>query len=207
MENNSNISIELEEMRLQMAALQKQLDERLKLNEQQLQKNTMKKINAINKYGYYNLLELVAAIIGLSIVQYRFHISFEFMAFALISQSLYGLFNFWLANRIRKIDLSQKSVKELISKLISMKKTYQRTFYYDIFVSFFIFVPWIIYEIYVHSLSHFMFAEGFPTTLFICTNTIIFLSIMTIAIIFSKKMFNKQQRNISELIEMIKDKD
>ena len=52
MEKN-NVSLELEEMRLQMAALQKQLNERLKLDEQQLQNSTMKKINAINRYGYF----------------------------------------------------------------------------------------------------------------------------------------------------------
>ena len=51
MEKN-NVSLELEEMRLQMAALQKQLNERLKFDEQQLQNSTMKKINAINRYGY-----------------------------------------------------------------------------------------------------------------------------------------------------------
>ena len=75
MENN-NVSLELEEMRLQMAALQKQLNERLKLDEQQLQDSTMKKINAINRYGYFELIGIIVAIISLSIVQYRFHISF-----------------------------------------------------------------------------------------------------------------------------------
>lgn len=206
MENNSNISIELEEMRLQMAALQKQLDERLKLNEQQLQKNTMKKINAINRYGYYELCGLIIGIACLSIVQYRFHISFEFIACTLPIVVLSSLFDYWLANRINNIDLSKKSAKELTSKLISMKKMYHKSFLFEIFLGFLIFL-WMLHDIYVYNLSHFMFAEGFPTTLFICTNTIIFLSIMTIAIIFSKKMFNKQQRNISELIEMIKDKD
>ena len=42
MENNGT-SLELEEMRLQMAALQKQLDERLKLDEELLKKNTINK--------------------------------------------------------------------------------------------------------------------------------------------------------------------
>jgi hypothetical protein len=52
-----------------------------------------------------------------------------------------------------------------------------------------------------------MFAEGFPTCRFICANATIMISVITIAIIFGTKMYKKQLRNISELIEMIKDKD
>lgn len=206
MENNSNISIELEEMRLQMAALQKQLDERLKLNEQQLQKNTMKKINAINRYGYYELGGLIIGIACLSIVQYRFHISFEFIACTLPIGVLSSLFDYWLANRINNIDLSKKSVKELTSKLISMKKMYHKSFLFEIFLGFLIFL-WMLHDIYVYNLSHFMFAEGFPTCLFICANATVMISVLTIGMIFCTKMYKKQQRNISELIEMIKDKD
>lgn len=206
MENNSNISIELEEMRLQMAALQKQLDERLKLDEQQLQKNTMKKINAINRYGYYELGGLIVGIACLSIVQYRFHISFEFIACTLPILVLSSLFGYWLANRINNIDLSKKSAKELTSKLISMKKMYHKSFLLGIFLGFLIFL-WMLHDIYVYNLSHFMFAEGFPTCLFICANATIMISVLTIGMIFCTKMYKKQQRNISELIEMIKDKD
>ena len=206
MENNSNISIELEEMRLQMAALQKQLNERLKLNEQQLQKNTMKKINAINRYGYYELCGLIIGIACLSIVQYRFHISFEFIACTLPIVVLSSLFDYWLANRINNIDLSKKSAKELTSKLISMKKMYHKSFLLGIFLGFLIFL-WMLHDIYVYNLSHFMFAEGFPTCLFICANATVMISVLTIGMIFCTKMYKKQQRNISELIEMIKDKD
>ena len=206
MENN-NYSLELEEMRLQMAALQKQLDERLKLDEQQLQNSTMKKINSINRYGYFELIGLIIDIISIAIVQYIFHISFEFITCILPIIVLSSLFGFWLANRIRNTDLSKKSVKEITSTLISMKKQYQIYNIIGFIVGFFIIIPGILYEIYVHSFSHFMFDEGFPTCLFICINSTIFISILTIAIIFNTKMYKKQLHNISELIEMIKDKD
>lgn len=206
MEKN-NVSLELEEMRLQMAALQKQLDERLKLDEQQLQNSTMKKINAINRYGYFELIGLIVAIISLSIVQYRFHISFEFITCTLLIIVLTSLFGFWLANRIKNTDLSKKSTKEIIRTLISMKKQYQIYNIIGFIIGFFIIFPWMLYEIYVHSFSHFMFADGFPTCRFICANATIMISVITIAIIFGTKMYKKQLRNISELIEMIKDKD
>ena len=199
--------MELEEMRLQMAALQKQLNERLKLDEQQLQNSTMKKINAINRYGYFELIGLIVAIISLSIVQYRFHISFEFIACILPIIVLTSLFGFWLANRIKNTDLSKKSVKEITSTLISMKKQYQIYNIIGFIIGFFIILPWMLYEIYVHSFSHFMFAEGFPTCLFICANATIMISVITVVIIFGIKMYKKQLRNITELIEMIKDKD
>ena len=190
-----------------MAALQKQLNERLKLDEQQLQNSTMKKINAINRYGYFELIGLIVAIISLSIVQYRFHISFEFIACILPIIVLTSLFGFWLANRIKNTDLSKKSVKEITSTLISMKKQYQIYNIIGFIIGFFIILPWMLYEIYVHSFSHFMFAEGFPTCLFICANATIMISVITVVIIFGIKMYKKQLRNITELIEMIKDKD
>ena len=203
MENN-NVSLELEEMRLQMAALQKQLNERLKLDEQQLQNSTMKKINSINRYGYFELIGLIVAIISIAIVQYRFHISFEFIACILPIIVLSSLFGFWLANRIRNTDLSKKSVKEITSTLISMKKQYQIYNIIGFIVGFFIIIPWMLYEIYVHSFSQFMFNEGFPTCLFICINSIIFFSILTILLLLCWKMYKKNQRNITEMIEMLK---
>ena len=206
MENNG-ISLELEEMRLQMAALQKQLNERLKLDEQQLQNSTMKKINAINRYGYFELIGLIVAIICYSIVQYRFHISFEFIACTLPILVLTSLFGFWLANRIKNTDLSKKSTKEIIRTLISMKKQYQIYNIIGFIIGFFIILPWMLYEIYVHSFSHFMFAEGFPTCRFICANATIMISVITVVIIFGIKMYKKQLSNILELIDMIKDKD
>lgn len=206
MENNS-ISLELEEMRLQMAALQKQLDERLKLDEELLHNKTMKKINDINRYGYFELMGLIVCIISLSILKYRFNISFEFIICTLLITALFSFFGFWLANRIRKTDLSKKSVKEITSTLISMKKTYQRYNLINFISGFIIICPWMIYEIYVHSFSHFMFNEGFPTCLFICANSMIFISVLTIILIFCNKVYKKHQRNITDMIEMLKDQE
>lgn len=208
MENNSNISIELEEMRLQMAALQQQLNERIKLDEQQLQKNTIKKkINNINRYGYISLIGIPIAITGFCVVQYRFNISFEFLTFAIVSILLLAGIDFWSANRVRNIDLSSKNVKEIIKTLISMRKINQIGIYVDFIFSFFVLMPLLIHEIYIHSFSHFMFAEGFPTCLFICINSTIFLSILSVGIIFGTRLFKKQQRDITEMIEMLKDKE
>ena len=203
MENNGT-SLELEEMRLQMAALQKQLDERLKLDEELLKKNTInKKINSINRYGYFSLISIPMAITGLCIVQYRFHISLAFILIAIITISIITGLEFWSANRVKSIDISKKSVKEIVKTLISMKKCNQRIRLVD-FLTTPIFISWLIYEIYVHSFSHFMFNEGFPTCLFICINSIIFFSILTILLLLCWKMYKKNQHNITEMIEMLK---
>ena len=56
MENNG-ISLEFEEMRLQMATLQQQLNEHLKLNEELLQNNIIKKTNNVSsKNLLYNIM-------------------------------------------------------------------------------------------------------------------------------------------------------
>jgi len=56
MENNS-ISLELEEMRLQMETLLQQLNEHLKLNEELLQNNIIKKTNNVSsKNLLYNIM-------------------------------------------------------------------------------------------------------------------------------------------------------
>ena len=206
MENNG-ISLELEEMRLQMAALQQQLDERLKLDEELLHNKTMKKINDINRYGYFELIGLIVGIISLSIAQYRFYISFECIACTLSLLFLSSLFGFLLANRIKNTDISKKSTKDIISTLISMKKTYQIYELIGFIIGFFIIFPWMTYDIYVYNLSHFMFNEGFPTCLFICANSVICLSVLIIALIFCIKIYKKQQQNITEMIEMLKDQE
>ena len=112
----------------------------------------------------------------------------------------------FIIEKLNNIDLSKKSAKELTSKLISMKKMYHKRFLLGIFLGFLIFL-WMLHDIYVYNLSHFMFAEGFPTCLFICANATVMISVLTIGMIFCTKMYKKQQRNISELIEMIKDKE
>lgn len=206
MENNG-IILELEEMRLQMAALQKQLDERLKLDEELLKKNTInKKINSINRYGYFSLTAIPIAIISFCIVQYRFHISFEFILIAIITGLIITGLEFWSANRVKSIDISKKSVKEIISTLISMKKNNQRIRLADLLTTAII-IPWLIYELYVHSFSYFMFDKGFPTCLFICVNSTIFFSCLTVILIFSSRIFKKHQRNITEMIEMLKEQE
>ena len=206
MENNG-IILELEEMRLQMATLQKQLDERLKLDEELLKKNTInKKINSINRYGYFSLIGIPIAIISFCIVQYRFHISFEFILIAIITGLIITGLEFWSANRVKSIDISKKSVKEIISTLISMKKNNQRIRLADLLTTAII-IPWLIYELYVHSFSYFMFDEGFPTCLFICVNSTIFFSCLTVILIFSSRIFKKHQRNITEMIEMLKEQE
>ena len=88
-----------------------------------------------------------------------------------------------------------------------MKKQYQIYNIIGFIIGFFIILPWMLYEIYVHSFSHFMFAEGFPTCRFICANATIMISVITVVIIFGIKMYKKQLSNILELIDMIKDKD
>ena len=206
MENNGT-SLELEEMRLQMATLQKQLDERLKLDEDLLKKNTInKKINSINRYGYFSLIGIPMAFAGLCIVQYRFHISLEFILVAILSVLIITGLDFWSANRVKSVDFSKKSVKEIVKTLISMKKCNQRIRLVD-FLTTPIFISWLIYEIYVHSFSHFMFNEGFPTCLFICINSIIFFSILTILLLLCWKMYKKNQLNITEMIEILKDQE
>lgn len=52
-----------------------------------------------------------------------------------------------------------------------------------------------------------MFAEGFPTYLFICTNSTIFLSILTVFILFGRKIDKKHQQNINQLIDMLKEQE
>ena len=223
MEKN-NVSLELEEMRLQMAALQKQLNERLKLDEQQLQNSTMKKINAINRYGYFELIGLIVAIICYSIVQYRFHISFEFITCTLLIIVLTSLFGFWLANRIKNTDLSKKSTKEIIRTLISMKKQYQIYNIIGFIIGFFIILPWMLYEIYVDKdcISKAILTKSGDKTSFICCgfeefnperrfDAVVFVAscepTSNIGIIFCIKMYKKQLSNITEMIEILKDQE
>ena len=88
-----------------------------------------------------------------------------------------------------------------------MKKQYQIYNIIGYIVGFFIILPWMLHDLYVYNFSHFMFAEGFPTCLFICANATIMISVITIGIIFCIKMYKKQLRNITDMIEMLKEQE
>lgn len=199
-------SLELEEMRQQMMSLREQLDKRIVLNEQLLKDNTMKKVKSINMYGYVSLLMLIPAFVGICIVNYRFGLSFTFCAFFVITTVVTAFLDYLSSQRIKDSDFSTKSVKEIISTLISMKKNNQRIRCIDVILAT-ITAPWILYEIYANSFSKFIFNEGFPTYLFIGINLTIFFSIVIALITIGTKYYNNYQKNISDMIEMLKEKE
>ena len=199
-------SLELEEMRQQMLSLREQLDKQIVLNEQLLKDNTMKKVKSINIYGYISLLMLIPAFTGFCIVDYRFGLSFTFKVFAVITVVVIAYLEYWSSQRIKDSDFSTKSVKEIVSTLISMKKNNQRIRCIDVILAT-ITAPWILYEIYANSFSKFIFNEGFPTYLFIGINLTIFFSIVIALITIGTKYYNNYQKNISDMIEMLKEKE
>jgi len=199
-------SLELEEMRQQMMSLREQLDKQIVLNEQLLKDNTMKKVKSINRYGYVTLLSFIPAFAGLSVVQYRFGLSFTLCAFFVITVVIVTFSYYWSSQRIKDSDFSTKSVKEIVSTLISMKKNNRIIRYIDFILSA-IMIPWMLYEIYANSFSKFIFKEGFPTYLFIGTNLVIFFSILIALLLIDIKYYNKYQKNISDMIEMLKEKE
>ena len=199
-------SLELEEMRQQMMSLREQLDKQIVLNEQLLKDNTMKKVKSINRYGYVTLLSFIPAFAGLSVVQYRFGLSFTLCAFFVITVVIVTFSYYWSSQRIKDSDFSTKSVKEIVSTLISMKKNNRIIRYIDFILSA-IMIPWMLYEIYANSFSKFIFKEGFPTYLFIGTNLVIFFSTFIAFLLIDIKYYNKYQKNISDMIEMLKEKE
>lgn len=199
-------SLELEEMRQQMLSLREQLDKQIVLNEQLLKDNTMKKVKSINMYGYVSLLMLIPAFVGICIVNYRFGLSFTFCAFFVITTVVTAFLDYLSSQRIKDSDFSTKSVKEIISTLISMKKNNQRIRCIDVILAT-ITAPWILYEIYANSFSKFIFNEGFPTYLFIGINLTISFSIVIALITIGTKYYNNYQKNISDMIEMLKEKE
>ena len=124
-------SLELEEMHQQMMSLREQLDKQIVLNEQLLKDNTMKKVKSINRYGYVTLLSFIPAFAGLSFVQYRVGLSFTLCAFFVITVVIVTFSYYWSSQRIKDSDFSTKSVKEIVSTLISMKKNNRIIRYID----------------------------------------------------------------------------
>ena len=109
---------------------------------------------------------------------------------------------YWSSQRIKDSDFSTKSVKEIVSTLISMKKNNRKIRYMDIILS-----TIILYEIYANSFSKFIFKEGFPTYQFIGVNLTIFFSVLIAFILICNKYYNKNQQNINDMIEMLKEKE
>ena len=149
---------------------------------------------------------MIPAFTGFCVVDYRFGLSFTFKVFAVITVVVIAYLEYWSSQRIKDSDFSTKSVKEIVSTLISMKKNNRKIRYMDIILST-IMVPWILYEIYANSFSKFIFKEGFPTYQFIGVNLTIFFSVLIAFILICNKYYNKNQQNINDMIEMLKEKE
>lgn len=199
-------SLELEEMRQQMLSLREQLDKQIVLNEQLLKDNTMKKVKSIHIYGYVSLLTLIPPLFVLNYGYCRNVLSFAFCVIVFIILVIMSFFEYWSSQRIKDSDFSTKSVKDIVSTLISMKKSNQIE-NYICFVLVAIIIPWLLYEIYANSWSKFIFKEGFHTYQFIGINLTIYFSFLIFVGFIVMKYYKKHQQNISDMIEMLKEKE
>lgn len=199
--NIENIeSAELQEMRQQMAELKSQLDEQLQINEQSLRKNIMKKTNSINSFGTWSLMGgLLVAIL----FPFVFHRIYDFSIACCLATSILCIVDachdYYSAHRISKSKISSGNVKENIETLISMKKNNKTAFV----VGLFCIVPlffWWGYEI-----MNTPYFDEMGINIEIAKYSLIGSVLVGSVIggIFAVKLYKKQQKNISEMIDMI----
>jgi len=202
MENNNIENLELEEMRQQMVELRSQLDEQLQLNEESLQKNIMTKTKNVNRFGSWMLL---AGILTAIFVPAVFYYMYDFSVLCCVVTSLFvivdSIFDYWSAHRISPSDISTKSVSEMTSTLISMKKVNQ----WELVIGLIVMIPLLAWWGMEMLDTHFFeFVKDQKALMYAKYSVIGSGSIGGIIGLFiAIRLYKKQKRNIDELINMI----
>ena len=201
MENNG-ISLELEEMRLQMAALQQQLDERLKLDEEQLNKSIISKTNSVNSFGTWYLWAGIVTIIASSLIFYfKFNFSIIFIVIIALITLIDAVANYIFTHSVKVADISDKSISENINSLIKAKKCIKWQFIISGLVSCFVFLPWLFLYEFRQFIEHYYHYDIFNDPMRIASAFVITIALAALCAVF---LYVRIQKRITKLIDMMK---
>ena len=201
MENNG-ISLELEEMRLQMAALQQQLNEQLKLDEEQLNKSIISKTNSVNGFGTWYLWGGIVSIIAGSIFFYfKFNFSIIFIVITALISLIDAVANYIFTHSVKVADISDRSMSDNINSLIKAKKCIKWQFIISGLVAFLVLLPWaFLYELR-QSIEQYYHYDIFNSPMRIVAAFVMCYSLGTLCAVF---LYMRIQKRITKIIEMMK---
>lgn len=115
-------SLELEEMRQQMATLRQQLEEQVQVNDVLVISRMKTSIGSLNKKGLWTLIVAIVGAYPLYIYCHRWGVSMFSYSIIMIALVMDALVSYYLTHMVKESDLQKNHFSELIDKLIRMKK-------------------------------------------------------------------------------------
>ena len=204
MENNKPlIDNELEQMRSQMAELKQMLDSQIRVNDQLLKKNIIDKSDKINRFGLTMLfLGIAAAILVPLIMSAIYHFSRACCIVTALLIAFDASFDYYNAHRVKSIDIANINFTEALTTLVSMKKLMRTSFAVGMVVLMPLMVWWA-FEIYASP-----FFDMFNANTADIARIAILVCLgfgVVVGIVVAVLLYNKQTRNITQLINTLKD--
>ena len=209
--NNIN-STELEDMCKQMADLKAQLDEQLTLNDKQMRKIMTEKTKKINNFGTNMLVFGIGTSVICFLILHASGFSSIF-CIATLSMMIADAFNdYYCAHKFKANMLTDNSIHKNTEIFLGMKKHNRCSFIIGLCIIFFWFI-WFFVEIYN---LDFPFGNLFnisPEELKTFRSAVLnggFIGAViggAIGIVVGIHLYRKQQKNISEIIDAIGEKE
>ena len=204
MENNKPlIDNELEQMRSQMAELKQMLDSQIRVNDQLLKKNIIDKSDKINRFGLTMLFLGIAAAILVPLMMYAiYHFSPACCIVTALLIAFAASFDYYTAHRVKSIDIANINFTEALTTLVSMKKLMRTSFAVGMVVLMPLMVWWA-FEIYASP-----FFDMFDANTAGIARIAILVCLgfgVVVGIVVAVLLYNKQTRNITQLINTLKD--
>ena len=204
MENNKPlIDNELEQMRSQMAELKQMLDSQIRVNDQLLKKNIIDKSDKINRFGLTMLFLGMAASILVPLMMYAiYHFSPACCIVTALLIAFDASFDYYNAHRVKSIDIANINFTEALTTWVSMKKLMRTSFAVGMVVLMPLMVWWA-FEIYASPFFD-MFDANIAGIARIATLVCLGFGVV-VGIVVAVLLYNKQTRNITKLINTLKD--
>ncbi|MDY4185410.1 MAG: hypothetical protein SOX83_05660 [Sodaliphilus sp.] len=204
MENNKPlIDNELEQMRSQMAELKQMLDSQIRVNDQLLKKNIIDKSDKINRFGLTMLFLGMAAAILVPLIMYAiYHFSPACCIVTALLIACDASFDYYNAHRVKSIDIANINFTEALTTLVSMKKLMRTSFAVGM-VALMPLMVWWAFEIYASP-----FFDMFDANIAGIARIAILVSLgfgVVVGIVVAVLLYNKQTRNITQLINTLKE--
>lgn len=137
-------SLELEEMRLQMAALKEQLEEQVQVNDELIVKQMKSNVHSLNAKGLLTLVVAVVCAYPMYIYCTRWGVPVTCFWTIIIGVLLDGCITYYVTNKVKENDLQTCRFSDIISKLLAMKKGMRMLAISEFFFLFIILI-WLSY--------------------------------------------------------------
>ncbi len=190
MENNT---FEMEQLKEQIAILNKKLDHETIVNENLLRNAMSSKMRNANNYAWIDLAMGVVAVLLFFIIYIFGECSGWFFLFTTLMLAVSVIIGF-MTNKVKSDDLMNGDLVEVKKKALLMKQQKRKTLLYYSIPVILVWLPWAIYDISYRNHPDFFWGHA--------------ISMIIGGIIgglIGYRMYCKMQKNVTEVLDQIKE--